>query len=266
MNGAALRAALRGGNQRLYGTMINFVRNPRQAALYGQTGLDFVVVDQEHSPNSRSEVGDAAAAFLTAGVCPLLRVPTIEPYLAVMALDAGFHGVMVPYCETAEEVRSMVSLARLRPLKGKLFNQARDEGKFPSEAARTFIEKRNANTVMVIGIESVPAIENLESILAVEGVDAIFVGPGDLSLSLGIPNEFTHPRYIEAVEYVVRTSEAKGIAAGPQCQNEAELLEWQGKGARFLLFGADWRTMGEGYRSAVNAAKGTQAGPIVRPL
>jgi 2-keto-3-deoxy-L-rhamnonate aldolase RhmA len=266
MNGASLRAALRGGTQNAYGTMINFVRNTRQAALFGQVGLDFVVVDQEHSPNSRADVGDAAQAFLEAGICPLLRVPTIEPYLAIMALDAGFHGVMVPYCETAEEVRSMVGAARLRPLKGKLYHEALNEGKFPSEAARQFLEKRNANTVMVIGIESVPAIENLESILAVEGVDALFVGPGDLSLSLGIPNEYSNPRYIEAVEYVVRTSEAAGVAAGPQCQTEAELLEWQGKGARFLLYGADWRTMGEGYRSALSAAKGVKSAPVVRPL
>lgn len=266
MNGLELRAALRGGTRRVYGTMINFVRNPRAAGLFGQVGLDFVVVDTEHSPNGRSEVADAAAAFLTAGVCPLLRVPTVEPHLTVMALDAGFHGVMIPYCETVDEVRDVVSAARLRPLKGELHRRARDHGEFPSEATRAYLEKRNASTVVVIGIESVPAVENLEALLAVEGVDGVFVGPNDLSISLGVPLDYQHPRYVEAVEYVVRTAEARGVAAGPQCQTAEELIEWQEKGARFLVYGSDWRTLGEGYRSALGAARGAPIAPVQRPL
>jgi 2-keto-3-deoxy-L-rhamnonate aldolase RhmA len=266
MHGATLRAALRGGQQRVYGTMINFVRNPRAAALFGQVGLDFVVVDTEHAPNGRSETADAAAAFLSAGVCPILRVPHTEPHLTVMALDAGFHGVMVPYCETPEEVQAVVSAARLRPLKGALHARARDHGVFPSDASRAYLEKRNADTVVVIGIESVPALENLEKILDVPGVDALFIGPNDLSISLGIPLEYGHPRYVEAVEHIVRAAEARGIAAGPQCQSEAELVAWQEKGARFLVYSSDWRTLGEGYRAVLSAARGTPSGPIRRPL
>jgi 2-keto-3-deoxy-L-rhamnonate aldolase RhmA len=265
MDGATLRAALREKNRRVYGTMVNFVRNPRAAALFGQVGLDFVVVDTEHAPNGRSEVADAAGAFLSAGVCPLLRVPYTEPHLTVMALDAGFHGVMVPYCETAEEVQAVVSAARLRPLKGELHRLARDEGTFPSDASRDYLAKRNANTVMVIGIESVPAIENLDKILDVEGVDALFIGPNDLSISLGIPLEYNHPRYVEAVDHIMRTAAAHGVAAGPQAQSEAELIDLQTKGARFLVYSSDWRTLGEGYRTVLSAARGTAAGPIRRP-
>jgi 2-keto-3-deoxy-L-rhamnonate aldolase RhmA len=92
--------------------MIDFVRNPRAAALFAQVGLDSAVVDTEHAPNGRSEVAGAAAAFLSAGVCPILRVPHTQPYLTVMAMDAGFRGEMVPYCETPEEVQAVVSAPR----------------------------------------------------------------------------------------------------------------------------------------------------------
>jgi 4-hydroxy-2-oxoheptanedioate aldolase len=264
MNGAQFRTAVREGKT-LFGTMVNVARNLRGATVFGQLGFDFVVVDTEHSPNGRSEVADAAMAFLAAGVCPIVRVPHTEPQATIMALDAGFHGVLVPYCETPQEVRAVVAAARLRPLKGALHDRARDTGEFPSDATRTYLERRNANVAMVIGIESVPAVENIEKILDVDGIDAIMIGPNDLSVSLGVPDELEHPRYVEAVEHVVNACQQRGVAAGPHCLTEKQLLFWQGKGARFALFSSDWRALGEGYRAGLSAARGQEIGPVRRP-
>jgi 4-hydroxy-2-oxoheptanedioate aldolase len=193
------------------------------------------------------------------------RVPHTEPHATIMALDAGFHGVLVPYCETAAEVRAVVSAAKWRPLKGALHAQARDTGTFPSDATRTYLEKRNANVVVFIGIESVPAVENLDAILDVEGIDAIFVGPNDLTVSLGIPDDYKNPRYVEAVEHVVNSAQRRGIPAGPHSFTEEDLALWHGKGARFLLFSSDWRAMGEGYRTVLSKLRGGAIGPVRRP-
>lgn len=260
MNGAQFREAARSGKS-LWGTMLNFARIPRAATVYGQVGLDFAIVDTEHSPNGRSE----AAALLAAGVCPVIRVPHTEPHATIMALDAGFHGVLVPYCETATEVRAVVNAARLRPLKGELHDHARDQGEFPSDEVRQYLEKRNANVAMIIGIESVPAVNNLESILDVGGIDAIFVGANDLSVSLGIPDQYNHHRYVEAVEHVIAVTQARGIPAGPHCFNEATLTLWQSKGARFVLYSSDWREIGEGFRTVLSRVRGTDSGPVRRP-
>jgi 4-hydroxy-2-oxoheptanedioate aldolase len=195
------------------------------------------------------------AALLAAGVCPVIRVPHTEPHATIMALDAGFHGVLVPYCETAEEVRAVVSAAKWRPLKGALHSRARVTGTFPSDATRAYLEKRNANVVVIVGIESVPAVENLDAILDVEGVDAIFVGPNDLSVSLGIPDQYDHPRYVETVEHVVTTAQRRGIPAGPHCFNEEQLVRWYGKGSRFVLFSADVRALGDGYRTTLSKVR-----------
>jgi 2-keto-3-deoxy-L-rhamnonate aldolase RhmA len=264
MNGKELRAAM-SGEEAVYGTMINVARNTRGASVFGQLGFDFAIVDTEHSPNGRSEVADAALAFMAAGVCPIIRVPNSEPHATVMALDAGFHGVLVPYCETAQEVRTVVNAGRLRPLKGALHVTARDEGKFPSDATRDYLEKRNTNVVMIIGIESVPAVENIEKILDVGGIDAIFVGPNDLTVSLGIPDQYDNPRYVEAVEHVIAAAQKRHVAAGPHCLTDEQLLHWRGRGARFLLYSSDWRAMGEGYRSALSQARGKEIGPVKRP-
>ena len=259
MNGAELRAAMQGGTP-VWGTMLVYARSLGAAAVYGQLGFDFAIVDAEHSPNGRSELADMGAALLAAGVCPVVRVPTTEPSATVMALDAGFHGVLVPYCETADQVSAVVNAAKLRPLKGLLHERARGGAGFPSEATERYLTRRNANTVVIIGIESVPAVDNLDAILDVPGVDAIFIGPNDLSVSLGIPDEYDNPRYVEAVEHIIATAQARGIPAGPHCFNEEILVRWYARGIRFVLFSADVRALGDGYRGAMSRVRRPAAG------
>lgn len=244
------------GGQTVWGTMLVYARNLQAASVYGQLGFDFAIVDTEHSPNGRSEVADMAAALLAAGVCPVIRVPHTEPHATIMALDAGFHGVLIPYLETAAQVRAVVDAARLRPLKGELHTRASEAGDFPSEETRAYLEKRNANVVVIVGIESVPAVQNLDQILDIPGVDAIFIGPNDLSVSLGIPDQFDHPRYVEAVEHIITTAQQRGIPAGPHCFNEDALLRWHKSGIRFVLFSADVRALGDGYRASMNKVRG----------
>jgi 2-keto-3-deoxy-L-rhamnonate aldolase RhmA len=255
MNGAQLREKMRAG-ETVWGTMTSLVRNPRWAGVYGRLCFDFVIVDTEHSPTGRADAADLAAAFLGAGICPIVRVPTTEPHATIMALDAGFHGVLVPYCETPEEVKAVVHAARLRPLKGALHAQARDEGRFPSEETRRYLERRNANVVVIIGIESVPAVENLEKILDVGGIDVIFIGPNDLSVSLGVPDEYTHPKFVETVDHIIRTAQQRGIPAGGHWQTEEQIAYWLGKGSRFALFSSDVRALTEGYRATLNRLRG----------
>lgn len=265
MNGAQLREAMHGG-ERVYGTMTSFIRNPRWAGIYGRLGFDYVIVDTEHSPTGRSEAADLAAAFLGAGICPIIRVPNTDPHATIMALDAGFHGVLVPYCESPEEVRAVVHAARLRPLKGALHDRVRDGGEFPSEASRRYLEERNANVVVIIGIESVPAVENLEAILDVGGIDAIFIGPNDLSITLGVPDEYDHPQFIETAERIINTAQARGIPAGGHWQVEEQIDYWMAKGSRFILYSSDARALTEGYRAALNKFRGAAVGQMRHTL
>jgi 2-keto-3-deoxy-L-rhamnonate aldolase RhmA len=255
MNGAGLREKLRKG-ETIYGTMTWLMRNPRLTGVFAGLGFDYVIVDSEHSPMGRAEAGDLAHALTNAGICPILRVPTTEPHQAIMALDGGFHGVLVPYCETPEEVKTVVSAARMRPFKGAAQVHARDTGEFPSEATKAYLEERNRNVVLFIGIESVAAVANLEKILDVGGIDVIFVGPNDLSISMGIPDEYDNPRFIETMDYIVRTASARGVAAGAHWHSEELVHFWMNRGSRFVLFGSDIWALNEGYRSALRNFKG----------
>jgi 4-hydroxy-2-oxoheptanedioate aldolase len=265
MNGAQIRERMRLG-ERVFGTMTSAARNPRWAGVFGHLGFDFVIVDTEHSPTGRSEAADLALALLGVGVCPIVRVKDAEPHAIVMALDAGFHGVLVPYCEQPSEVRAVVNAARLRPLKGRLHDLARDAGQYPSQATREYLEQRNKDVVVIIGIESMPAVENLEAILAVDGIDAIFIGPNDLSVSLGVPDDYTHPQFVEVTEHIIGTAQRRGIPAGGHWQTKEQVHQWLAKGSRWILYSSDMRAMAEGYQDALNAFRSSPVTELAHTL
>ena len=178
-----------------------------------------------------------------ADVTPILRVPVPKAEWVAMALDAGAAGVLVPYCETVEEVQACVATAKWHPLKGEYLTRAVAEGVLPSEASKTYLEARHAESIIIIGIESEPAYERLESILNVGDIDGIFIGPNDMTTSLGIPDEVTHPRYLEVIEGVIAQSEAHGVPVMIHQQTLDTSTTAIELGARFVMHSSDARLM-----------------------
>ena len=125
-----------------------------------------------------------------------------------MAIDAGAQGVLAPYCESVDEVREVVKATKFRPLKGAAAEEALETGGFPSNASREYLEARNRNNICIIGIESQAAVENLEAILDVPQIDAIFVGPNDMSISLGVPDDYGQEIYKTTVKGIIDKCEA----------------------------------------------------------
>lgn len=211
--------------------------------------LDYVIIDTEHSPRDRSDLSDFLAAFNFSGVVPIQRIPIPDSHYVTMALDGGAQGVLAPYCETVEEVKEVVAAAKWRPLKGALVRKAIETGELPSQASKEYLESRNRNTVCIIGIESVPAIENLDNILNVPGIDGIFVGPNDLSISLGIPNEYDHPDYEAALREVNRICRAHNVPTMFHHQTVEITTKWMREGTRFVLYSTDVGQMHNGFRT-----------------
>jgi 4-hydroxy-2-oxoheptanedioate aldolase len=133
-------------------------------------------------------------------------------------------------------------------LKGEAVRELMDSGEHISQATQAYLEERNKNSVAIIGIESVAAVKNLEKILEVPGIDGIFVGPNDLSISLGIPDQYDRPEYKEAVKRIIDTCEARGVAVLVHHQSPELSTYWMSQGARFILHGTDRRALAEGFR------------------
>ena len=236
---------------------IDFQRRNRRHRILSLDGggLDYVVIDTEHNYRSRGELGDFLIMMNTSGVVPIVRIPIPDSHYVTMAMDAGAHGVLAPYCETVEQVREVVAAAKWRPLKGDAVARVVATGEHVSDATRSYLEDRNKNSIAIIGIESQTAVDNLDSMLEVPGIDGIFVGPNDMSISLGIPDQYDQKVYQDTVKSVIDKSEAKGIATLVHQQTPDLSTFWISQGARFVLHGTDRRALQEGFKSDFGALR-----------
>ena len=238
MNGFEMKAALKDG-QRVYGAMFVTTRVGDGDDRLRDMGLDYVIVDNEHAPYSRSETADWIRKLAAGGIVPIVRVPIPASHYVTMALDAGAQGVLTPYVETVEQVREVAAAAKLMPLKGEAVDRAIESGEFPSKETRRFLEERNRNNVLIIGIESVAAMERLDDLISVPGVDAAFVGPNDLTIQLGCPAQYHDPKYLEAVDRIYDTCKARSIPLVIHFFTYEMAEPWIAKGVRLVLFGSD---------------------------
>ena len=117
MNGAELKATLKAGG-RVFGTMLNVTRSPRWVSAFDAVGLDYVVVDTEHAPLGRDDMGDLLLSFTNSGVVPIVRIPIPDSHYVTMAMDAGAQGVLAPYCETAEQAVEVVAAVEVAAAEG----------------------------------------------------------------------------------------------------------------------------------------------------
>ncbi len=242
MDGIQLKQTLSEGGS-VFGCMFSAIGTTRfRNALAGST-LDYVVIDSEHGSRDRKEIQELCRMLRDADIMPIVRIPVPMGHWVAMALDAGAAGVLVPYCETIEEVEECVATAKWHPLKGEYLRRAVTEGIFPSEKSREYLAARHAESVVIIGIESEPAYERLEAILDVGDIDGIFIGPNDMTTSLGIPDEVTNPKYLDVIKGVIAQSEAHGVPVMIHQQTLDTSTTAIELGARFVLHSTDARFM-----------------------
>ena len=240
MNAIELKERLQGGGM-VFGCMFSAIGTTRfKGALAGST-LDYVVIDSEHGSRDRKEIQELCLMLREIEITPIVRVPV--PMAHWMALDAGAAGVLVPYVETVEEVRETVATAKWHPLKGEYLRRAVEEDVFPSEATKQYLQGRRRESIVIIGIESEPAVRNLDAILDVGGIDGIFIGPNDMTTSLGIPDETKNEKYLDVIRDVVARSEAHNVPVMVHHQNVEDSLASIALGARFVLHSIDARFM-----------------------
>jgi 4-hydroxy-2-oxoheptanedioate aldolase len=238
MNGREIVAALHDGRTVVSSAMVS--PSPLWPAQVKQLGLDFVFIDTEHIPIDRQTLAWICQAYLAHGLPSVVRLPSCDPFEACKALDAGAGGVIGPYVETVAQVEGLVGAVKLKPLKGRRLAEAlRDRGTLEAELA-AYMDQRNGDKILIVNIESVPAIENLHSICSVPGLDAILIGPHDLSCSLGVPEQYEHPRFNEAVQSIFRIAREHAVGAGIHhslsIERELEFARW---GANLFMHNAD---------------------------
>ena len=221
------------------GTGVSF-SDPTVSELLGQAGWDFLWIDTEHMALTTEAVQSHIIATRPTDTAALVRVGASDQTLIKPVLDSGADGVIVPLVRSAQEVQESVSFCRYPPQGARGFYPRR-----PSRYGRLrgpeFCRLANESVLAVVQIELVEAVEDLDAILKVPGLDAVAVGPNDLAASMGYVGEPNHPKVIAVVESIIHKARAANVIAGVAMgQDPKAARSWIEKGAQWVAMGTDW--------------------------
>lgn len=205
--------------------------------MIGIAGMDFVVYDQEHGPLTAETTLGLSAAAQNRGVAPIVRVRANDEAEIQRALDLGSAGVQVPQVETREDARAAVEAARFGPVGSRGLSQYVRAGDY--WGSDTYTDDQNERVLLVVQVEGKRGVDNIDEILDVEGIDAVFLGPYDLSQSLGIPGQVTHERVEALMEEVCKRAARTDTVVGAFADTPAIANRWIDAGVQYVTLGVE---------------------------
>lgn len=253
--GRILKDKLQQGDT-VYGTLIQHAVTPSMVDLLPEGALDFVIVTAEHNALDIADFLPLRYALASKGIACLARTHSRSSPDDVAKVCDSFDGVVIPYVEDVELCKRLAAAAIYRPLKGEALERVITEGKWPSEATRKYVtEEKCADTLFIPMIESVKGVENLDAICSIPGIDALFVGPNDLTTNMGIPNEYDHPDLIVMLQRIIDAGDRRHIAAGCWFGKVDQAIRTIRQGARLVVFSNDGSLLQSAITSAFSQLK-----------
>lgn len=248
MLAGAIKERLRAGRPAIGGWMsTGHVNN---AEILAAAGFDFVVVETEHTAIDVSEVLPLLIAIEGRGSIPLVRLASNDPTQAKAVLDSGAAGVLVPMVNSKADAELAVGSVKYPPQGFRGVGLARAQGY--GATFDDYVRRANAETLVVVQIEHKDSVRNIDEILSVPGIDATFIGPYDLSSSLGIAGQLDHPEVLRSTDRVLRSALEHGIAPGIHLVHPerapADLRRYLALGYRFFALGSDILMLGDSAR------------------
>jgi 4-hydroxy-2-oxoheptanedioate aldolase len=246
-----LRARIH-ARETLFGTFAG-LGSPIATEMCARAGFDWLIIDLEHGAGSESDLLANLHAVGSTPATALVRPRSGDRLRIGRVLDLGAHGVMVPRVDLPGQAAEAISFMRYPP-DGTRGLALSTRGAGLGEGRHEDVRAINQRIVGIIQVESPSAVEHAAEIAAIDGVDVLFVGPTDLSHSMGIPGRFDDPRYLAALERVVAATEAAGKAAGILLRNAAALPRHREIGFRFIGLGSDGAFIADGARAVLKEA------------
>ena len=228
---------------------------PDLVEILGITGFDFVVIDNEHGPMGHESSQHLIRAAELRGITPIVRIPNATESTILHTLDVGAHGIQVPQVNNEETARAIVGYSKYHPLgkRGVAFPRSADYG---LADLNSYFEYENSQVMVIAHCENTSCLENLETICQVPGIDVIFLGPYDMSQSMGITGQVNHPRIEEAAKKVVETAKKYGKAAGIFAPNGAAARGRSIQGFQYITVGMDTTLFAAKCRQEIEAFRG----------
>jgi len=200
-------------------------------------GFDWILLDCEHSPNDLENLLTQLQAAAPYPAHPVVRVPWNDMVTIKRVLDIGAQSLLIPYVSTAEEARSAVSFTSYPPAGARGVAGTTRATRFGR--IKDYAKRAHEEICVLVQVETQAALDNIEAICAVDGVDGVFIGPADLHASLGYTGEIANPKVKPLIDEAIRRIRKQGKAPGILTPNEADARHWLGCGALFVAVGAD---------------------------
>ncbi len=239
----------------VYGTMIRQARDPGAPSVFASAGYDFIFIDMEHGAYHMETISDLIRGAKSSGIAPIIRVPRLETFFISRVLDAGAEGIMVPMTSTPEEAEAIVRYSKYPPLGRRGFGAQTAQTDYRPLKASEVMREANENTLIIAQIETKEAIENIDQILEVEGIDVGLIGPNDLSISMGIPDQLDSEGLTNAIERVMESARKRGKATGIHIGNIGAIKKWRSKGMNVLAISTDIGFMYHASKSTLEELK-----------
>ena len=234
---SAIKDDLKSGKN-VIGTMICMVENPDIIKIMQVCGFDLVIIDCEHGGIDYGPVGRLLGMGKAIGMPTLVRIPEARREVVLKYMEMGAAGFLLPNCDTPEQARALVNHALYYPEGNRGVSMLRAHTGYDKPASTTdYMRQANADALLICQIESPAGVDNIDGILGVDGVDAAFIGPNDLSQSYGLMGQFDHPTVVGAIDKVIAAAKKHGKYSGIHIVGPtADLRKWFAKGMTLNLW------------------------------
>ena len=248
-----LKEVLKEGKN-VFGPFMKFT-DPAAVEIMGFAGFDFVIIDAEHGPISMQSAQNMIRSAETANITPIIRVSSNDEALILRALDIGAQGIEIPQINSKSQAIKAVKSVKYSPQGERGVCRYVRAANYSSMDKFEYFKSANEETMIIAHIEGVEGINNLDEILSVPGIDVIFIGPYDLSQSLGIPGQVNHSLVVEKMKEVVLKCKQNKIVVGTFADDIKTAKSWVSLGVQYMAFSVDVGILYEISKTIVNKLK-----------
>ena len=246
----SLKKMLAGGETAL-GLMLSELVRPSVVKIYAKAGSDFLFIEFEHCLLEPTALADVVLCARDNGLPVVAKTPYLDRGWTTKLLDAGVTGIQLPMTETPEQVRQLADWVKFPPVGKRACACAYGATGYEEMDTREFIERSNAETLVIAHVETLEGVRNIDAILDTKVVDVVFVGPFDLSISCGKPGDYEGKEFARAVKRVSEAAKKRGIVLGTYLPNADAAPKWRALGATYFELADELAFIAEGARKAI---------------
>jgi 4-hydroxy-2-oxoheptanedioate aldolase len=232
-----------------------FLPSPDVVEIIGLAGLDFVVIDMEHSPITYENASSMIVAAESKGIAPYVRISELSASHILRTLDTGAHGIQIPHVETADDAKSILQYSKYYPLGERGMAPSTRAGKYTLKTDKELLKAANDETLIVLTLESERSLDNVSEIIEIEGVDVIYIGPYDLSQAMGLPGQVDHIDVLKKMERIFSFINESGKIAGSFANTAKRAKRLKDLGVNYLTCETDGTLLRSAFSDLKNYIK-----------